>query len=132
MAKPTMEAKGMDTTIQVPSQGQQCYGSQFGNTVKAVMTVTIMAMVVLPATMAMAIIASIVAAAASIPVFTIMLITVKAVKAIVINVPIMVMVTAVMMTILTAMATMVADRHLVPVAIAGMATVVILVQGGHT
>ena len=132
MAKPTMEAKGMDTTIQVPSQSQQCSGSQFGNTVKAVMTVTIMAMVVLPATMAMAIIASIVAAAASIPVFTIMLITVKAVKAIVINVPIMVMVTAVMMTILTAMATMVADRHLVPVAIAGMATVVILVQGGHT
>ena len=131
MAKPTMEAKGMDTTIQVPSQSQQCSGSQFGNTVKAVMTVTIMAMVVLPATIAMAIITSIVAAAASIPVFTIMLITVKAVKAIVINVPIMVMVTAVMMTILTAMATMVADRHLVTVAIVGMATMFALIQEGR-
>ena len=132
MAKYDIGNKGMATAIRVPVQDQQCPGSQSGNTVIAVMTVTIIAMVTIPVTIAVAIIASIVAVVACMPIFTIILITVKAVKAIVINVPAMVIVTAVMMTMFTAITAMVADRHLVPVAIAGMATMVILIQEGHT
>ena len=131
-AMPDIGNKRMAAAIQVPVQDQQCSGSQSGNTVIAVMTVTIIAMVTIPVTIAVAIIASIVVVVACMPIFTTILITVKAVKAIVINVPAMMIVTAVMMTMLTAMATMVADRHLVAVAIAGMATMVILIQEGHT
>ena len=131
MAKSVTGNRGMATAIQVPAQNQQYSGSQSGNTVIAVMTVTIMTMVAIPATIAMAIIASIVAAVACIPIFTIMMITVKAVKAIVINVPTMMIVTAVMMAMLTAMATTVADRHLVAVATIGLVTIVILIQEGH-
>ena len=131
MAKSVIGNKGMATAIQVPARNQQCSGSNSGNTVMAFMTVTIMALAAIPAAMAMAIITSIGVAVACIPIFTIMMITVKAVKAVVINVPTMMIVTAVMMTMLTAMATTVADRHLVPVAITGMVTMVILIQEGH-